>query len=190
MADRKICKVCGHKYINTCSSCAKIGSKNPMFGKIYPHDLSGRNNPNYKNSNRKCIDCGKELTTYLKRVDRCRKCYRLWVKIPENNPMFGKLTYVKRIYYNETCMRSSYEVNFARFLDLSGYKWKYESKTFNLGNMTYTPDFYIPEWNSYIEIKGWFHGKTKEKFEKFRQVYPEINIKLLKKENLQEIGVL
>lgn len=84
-----------------------------------------------------------------------------------------------RIIYNGIKMRSSWEVKYAQYLDSKNIKWEYEKKTFDLGNTTYTPDFYLPETNEYIEIKGWWRPKSKEKFETFKNRYPEIRIKVI-----------
>ncbi len=111
-------------------------------------------------------------------------------KNPRNHPRFGKTSHGKWGKYKGIYMRSSYETKFAQFLDLSGYKWEYESTTFDLGNSTYTPDFYISEWDLYIEIKGWWRDDAKEKYSRFKKLYPKQTIKLLMKEELKEIGVI
>ena len=104
--------------------------------------------------------------------------------------MFGKTPKYEKIKYKNIWMRSSYEIKFAQFLDLSGIKCQYESKTFNLGNTTYTPDFYIPEWNLYIEIKGYWYKGSKERFNLFKKLYPKVRIKVFKQKDLQSMGVL
>lgn len=109
----------------------------------------------------------------------------------KNNPMWGKRAHHSYgDYYKNIYMRSSYEIKFANFLDCSGIKWKYESKTFDLGNTTYTPDFYLPEFNCYIEIKGWWRKTNLDKFQLFLKLYSSIHIHVLYKNNLEEMGVL
>jgi len=108
----------------------------------------------------------------------------------KENGMFGKTPKYERIRYNNIWMRSSYEIKFAYFLDLSGYKWLYEPKTFNLGNTTYTPDFYLPNFNCYIEIKGYWYKGSKERFNLFKKLYPKIKIEVLTEPELQSMGVL
>ncbi len=50
--------------------------------------------------------------------------------------------------------RSQLETQWARFFDASGLKYQFEPKTFTLLlGKTYTPDFYLPILNAYIEIK-------------------------------------
>ena len=87
-------------------------------------------------------------------------------------------------------MRSSWEVAFAQWLDLSRYKWLYESKTFDLGNTTYTPDFYLPEFDCYIEIKGRSLDYFKKKLKLFKKLFSNINYKILYKKDLEKLGVM
>ena len=104
--------------------------------------------------------------------------------------MFGKIANANCGRYNGIWMRSSYEMKYAKYLDNQGIKWLYESKTFDLGNTTYTPDFYLPNKNQYIEIKGYWRKGIKEKFNLFKILYPQINIKIIMKEDLINLGVL
>lgn len=59
----------------------------------------------------------------------------------------------KTAFYKDVRMRSSWEVNFAKWCDENNVKWKYEDKTFLINNHRYTPDFYLPNIRSYVEIK-------------------------------------
>lgn len=71
---------------------------------------------------------------------------------------------------------STWELNFAYILKYLEIEWKREPKKFKLSNGTrYIPDFYLPEFNMFIEIKGrWFPG-SKEKTKLFKKEYPEYN---------------
>ena len=82
------------------------------------------------------------------------------------------------------------EYEFARILDFYGITWQYEPRSFPLrwenGHVAeaFTPDFYLPDLNMYIEITTLKTGLTAEKNRKMRllkQLHPEVNIKLLKK---------
>ena len=119
----------------------------------------------------------------------------------KKNPMFGKrgsksssfgkiMNIPDRQTYKGICMRSSWEINFSKWCDLSGIKWEYESKVFDLGECTYTPDFYLPEFDCYIEIKGYFTDYAKIKIRKFKQQYPKINFKLLKHKELVNLSII
>jgi hypothetical protein len=56
--------------------------------------------------------------------------------------------------------------------------------------MTYTPDFYLPETDTYIEIKGWFREKDKIKMNNFKIKYSQEKIIILMKKDLENLGVL
>jgi len=108
----------------------------------------------------------------------------------KNSSAFGKIRHGKGSYYQNFWMRSSYEIAFATWCDKNNIVWQYEPKTFDLGNTTYTPDFYLPEFNLYIEIKGWWRDDAKIKFDLFKQMYCGERIKIVDKNELQSIGVI
>ena len=82
------------------------------------------------------------------------------------------------------------EYEFARILDFYGITWQYEPRSFPLrweqGHVAeaFTPDFYLPDLDMFVEITTLKTGLTAEKNRKMRllkQLHPEVNIKLLKK---------
>jgi len=48
----------------------------------------------------------------------------------------------------------------------------------------------LPEFDCYIEIKGWWRDKGRVKFERFKKLYPKVRIKVLMKLELEELGIL
>lgn len=88
------------------------------------------------------------------------------------------------------------EEAFARILDYYGVAWEYEQRTFplhvdELGRVTeaFTPDFYLPQQKLYVELTTLRPQLTREKNRKLRRLreqYPDINIKLFKRQDLQE----
>lgn len=82
------------------------------------------------------------------------------------------------------------EYEFARILDFYGIEWEYEPRTFPLrwdrGHVTeaFSPDFYLPDLNLYVELTTLKTGLTAEKNRKMRllkELYPGVNVILLKK---------
>lgn len=66
-------------------------------------------------------------------------------------------------------VRSSWEREVADWFFQRNVQYEYESKLFDLGNgLRYRPDFYLPEFNVYYEVKGYWTEKCKEQFERFR----------------------
>lgn len=106
------------------------------------------------------------------------------------NPMFGKTTHGKWSKFKGSWMRSSWEVLFAKYCLRKGIKYLYEPKRFYLGSVTYLPDFYLPETDEYIEIKGWWYRGKKKRFNLFKKWFPKIKIKVLMKKELKKLGIL
>lgn len=80
------------------------------------------------------------------------------------------------------------EEEFARILDFYGVAWQYEPKSFPLrekdGQITeaFTPDFYLPDLDLYIELTTLQQRLVTEKHRKLRRFqarYPDHQIKLL-----------
>lgn len=81
----------------------------------------------------------------------------------KNNGMYGRSPEWHRIIYNNIQFKSTWEVEYAKFFDLNGIIYIYEYNTFSLGNKTYTPDFYFPVQDKWLEVKGWeWHNKFEE----------------------------
>ena len=83
----------------------------------------------------------------------------------------------------------SSEREFARVMDFYRVCWEYEPRTFPLEwdqdrkvTSAFTPDFYLPDLDLYIEIttmKQSLVTKKNRKVRRLRELYPEINIKVL-----------
>jgi predicted nuclease of restriction endonuclease-like RecB superfamily len=107
-----------------------------------------------------------------------------------NNNMFGKISHSKGKYYGKIWMRSSWEIAYAKWLDKQNIKWLYEPKAFDLGESTYRPDFYLPEIDTYIEIKGYWRDDAKKKFILCNKLYPKIKIRILNERSLKILRIL
>lgn len=56
--------------------------------------------------------------------------------------------------YKGQAFRSRLEARWACWYDLIGVRWVYEPDVIDLGNFTYIPDFFLPDWQAWVEIKG------------------------------------
>lgn len=89
------------------------------------------------------------------------------------------------------------EEQFARVLDFYKMEWVYEPRTFPLawdddGNVTsaFTPDFYLPEQDVYIELttlRPSLHTFKNRKVRQLRKLYPEVNVKLLTRRGVRKL---
>jgi hypothetical protein len=80
------------------------------------------------------------------------------------------------------------ERQFARLLDFYQIEWEYEPRSFDLewdrdGNVIqrFTPDFYLPQYDLYIEITTMSQKLVTKKNRKVRrlgELYPEITCKI------------
>ena len=81
------------------------------------------------------------------------------------------------------------EADFSRLLDFYGIVWEYEPRSFPIVRDTrgvpiefFTPDFYLPEYDAYVEvtvIKAKFQTRKNRKVRLLRESYPDVNVKLL-----------
>lgn len=51
----------------------------------------------------------------------------------------------------------------------------------------YTPDFYLPDYNIYLEIKGYWWGRDKEKMDIVTKTYPSVKIVIVEKQDYEKI---
>jgi hypothetical protein len=83
-------------------------------------------------------------------------------------------------------MRSGYEVAYAHYLDAKGVVWQYEPMTFYIGpsksyhGKTYTPDFYLPIYRTYVEIKGRYPRADQAKVAAFKRTFPQLTHVVIK----------
>jgi len=90
------------------------------------------------------------------------------------------------------------ELECAKVLDYYGVPWEYEPRTFVLetdddGRVleAFTPDFYLPEQDLYLEVtvmKQSLVTRKNRKLRKLRARYPEVNAKLFYKRDLERLA--
>lgn len=91
------------------------------------------------------------------------------------------------------------EEEFARILDFYGIEWEYEPRTFPLqwdaqGNLTeaFTPDFYFPQQDLYVELttlRPSLATRKNRKLRRMQELYPDIQIKLFKRREMRNLMV-
>ena len=91
------------------------------------------------------------------------------------------------------------EAEFARILDYYGIEWEYEPHTFALnkddeGRVTeaFSPDFYLPQQELYIELttmRPKLITKKNRKIRRMKELFPHINVKLFKRSDLRDMMI-
>jgi hypothetical protein len=90
------------------------------------------------------------------------------------------------------------EVECARILDFYGLEWRYEPRSFVLetddtGRVleAFTPDFYLPEQDLYLEVtvmKQSLVTRKNRKIRKLRERYPDVKIKLFTRRDFERLA--
>lgn len=91
------------------------------------------------------------------------------------------------------------EEMFARILDFYGLEWEYEPRTFPLEwddednvSLAFSPDFYLPQQDLYIELTTLRPQLSTIKNRKMRlmaKLYPDVKIKLLKRREMRDLMI-
>ena len=95
------------------------------------------------------------------------------------------------IIYNGVDLHGTWEYKYAVYLDANNIKWIRNTKTFPyvyegiLRN--YTPDFYLPNSNEYVEIKGY---KTEKDSEKWKQFPKDERLVIMLKDDLKSLNII
>jgi hypothetical protein len=82
----------------------------------------------------------------------------------------------------------SSEAELARILDFYGIRWEYEPRSFPLewdegGRVveSFSPDFYLPDFDLYLELttlKQNLVTKKNRKLRRMRELYPDVRVKI------------
>jgi hypothetical protein len=91
-------------------------------------------------------------------------------------------------------VQGTWERDIAIKLDELGVKWKklktnHDILKYIMGEKekSYTPDFYLPDFDVFLEIKGYWWGRDREKMDIVLKTYPEKNIVIVEKEQYKKI---
>jgi len=89
------------------------------------------------------------------------------------------------------------EAQLASLLDAYGIRWEYEPTTFVLerdeaGNPRegFTPDFYLPDFDTYVEattMRQALVTKKNRKVRKMADAHPDVNVKLLYRRDVERL---
>jgi hypoxanthine phosphoribosyltransferase len=90
------------------------------------------------------------------------------------------------------------ELECAKILDYHAVPWEYEPRTFVLeqdaeGRVVeaFTPDFYLPEQELFVEVtvmKQSLVTRKNRKLRKLRELYPDIKVKLFYKRDIERLA--
>lgn len=92
-------------------------------------------------------------------------------------------------YYKGEDLHGRWELAYAQWLDKQNIKWIRNKEQFDYifenKQRKYTPDFYLPQTDEYIEIKGYETNKDRAKWEQFPKT-----LKILKYKELKQLNII
>lgn len=125
---------------------------------------------------------------YKKRKYCCNQCQMTIVGGRPTSPKASKGKNGVRKDISPTInFYSRWEANIARLYTYLKIKWEYAPKSFDIGGQKYTPDFYLPESGTYVEVKNFWWSYSKIRDGKFRERYPNIRLDVILKEQYLEL---
>src|SRR5260221_6256997 len=139
-----------------------------------------------------CIGCGKKFEVVPFQA-RTRKYCSIHCSISTighrtTSPKASKGKPGVRTYVDPSiCFYSTWEANVARVFTLIGLNWVYAPKIFHLGEHTYRPDFYLPDFDMFIEVKNFMGEYSLQRDTLFRKKFPNLKLELIMKEEYEEI---
>jgi hypothetical protein len=110
-------------------------------------------------------------------------------------PNWRKYGQYYRGKHGKIWMRSTWEVGYAEWMDRKGIDWEYEPVHFRVGKgpwqgETYTPDFYLPEKDLWLDVKGYLSKENAAKIKAFRKRRPDLKFRLVQYKELRTLGVI
>jgi endonuclease I len=110
-------------------------------------------------------------------------------------PNWSKYGQYYRGKHGKIWMRSGWEVGYAKWMDQKGINWEYEPVHFIVGKgpwagETYTPDFFIPDKDLWLDVKGYLSEENAAKIKAFRKRRPDLKFRLVEYKELRTLGII
>ena len=202
-----------------CANKSYAGSGNPSFGKSYrtkethpewaekirttsterginKGDKNGMKNPDVaKRAGEIRSKKFKEDPSFKQKVSTYIR--KAWADGKFDNVPVGQCKWYNHTRLNGEVIKlqGTWEVVLAQHMDNLGldyvtHKGKISYTDDNNIERSYHPDFCVPMWDAYIDVKGaFFTDLQKQKFDFIKSSNPDVNICLIGKEKFREMGI-
>lgn len=130
----------------------------------------------YKRRRIKCAYCGKKFFSENKKDKFCsEECAKNALDNKEKRKVARPHRYYNGYYMDiHHYVRSSWEHNVARILQINQLDYDYEEYAFKMSDgSVYIPDFYVYADDTYYEVKGEMRTNTLAKYNMFKEEYPD-----------------
>lgn len=150
--------------------------------------LDARNKASVSRSNLMATGYSKIVSDYTKKA---------WAEGKYDGVKVGRCKWYHYTHSNGILykVQGQYEYHFIEWLDKNNIKFDCHRKKLKYADSngefhSYLPDFFVYDWDSYVEIKNKFHMSQQiEKFENIRKSNPEIKITILLEKDLENLGI-
>lgn len=108
----------------------------------------------------------------------------------ERNTHTGTILMCNTLHQGYRKVRSAWEKSYINWLTKNGVDYYYERDTFKLSSgASYVPDFYLPNTDEYIEIKGYLDEGHRQKYSLFQKEYPHLKWSIYMRDDLSRLGI-
>lgn len=111
-----------------------------------------------------CITCGKIFFLKKGKGKERRQCSKECKFLDQSRGLIKSHTNGRTGFRPDidpvSYFKSALEADFARLMKYLDITYEHEKHSFGLLNHTYTPDFYLPEFDLFVELKGLENGKS------------------------------
>lgn len=167
-------------------------TSNPEVAKLNAKRASDAFAAKSTNIKRYCITCNKQIT----KENKSGLCKKHFEESPVKDEYTGRRKqYIRKKVHNkwtntEVLLLSSLEIRFYEKLEGIGTKWIKPSYITYVTNDSvshrYFPDFYLPDTNQYIEVKGYYWPSDKIKMGLVREQNPELDIRIVFEKDIEQ----
>jgi hypoxanthine phosphoribosyltransferase len=142
----------------------------------------------------RAASCARHLTNYgfLSSAAEAQMQFQTRLQLAQHGISPAGQAHLKRVAFGHPS-----EQIFANLLDFYRIEWEYEPRSFPLqwdkdGKVieAFTPDFYLPEIDLYVELttmKQALVTKKNRKIKLLRAIYPHVNIQIFYQKDLQDL---
>jgi hypothetical protein len=198
----KICPICNFsiannydKHFNCCDGRGprRKREKNPL-GSGWSKGLTKLSDDRIKKNSNSLINHYKEFGSY-KHTEETKLLLSKLMNERYKNGWESTAGRCEKINYNSNIagdikVDGNWELRVANYLDNLGVKWFRNKKRFDYFNpiknrkATYCPDFFVEDWNTYLEVKGYKTELDEIKWKQF-----DGNLEIWNKEKLNSLGI-
>ncbi len=203
------CKTCGKEYENRHAFLGHCSSH--KRGSVYTEKRKSEV-PKIINLNHRCIFCKTEFKSGTSLGGHIVSCLKnpkraLWLnavnlaRTPQIMSIENRKMHSIRMSLNNSggrCkwytvngikVQGTWEKAVAEQLTYANIKWHRGNNPYGVWSYkldekvkSYTPDFYLPEYNLWLELKGYWWGNDKEKMRVITETYPQRKILIIEKD--------